>query len=166
MSYVDFLVQKYRSRGLLLDSNLLLLYLVGSVNPLLVGTGNYNKLSSFTTQQIAILRHLTSLFQRLVTTAHILTEVSNLVGFMHDAGRLQVFQSFASTLEMISEQEISSYQVARRNEFKYIGLTDSVLAELSSRFLIVSNDGRMVNLLRDAGLDALKWVEVLGLSVE
>jgi hypothetical protein len=35
---------------------------------------------------------------------------------------------------------------------------------MSDKFLILSNDGRMVNLLRDKGIEALKWVEVLGLS--
>ncbi len=39
-----------------------------------------------------------------------------------------------------------------------------MLADLAGKFLIVSNDGRMVNMLRDAGIEALKWVEVLGLS--
>jgi hypothetical protein len=36
---------------------------------------------------------------------------------MHDAGKLQVYKAFVETLEVISEQQISSYQVARRKEF-------------------------------------------------
>jgi len=165
MSYAVMMIEKYKSRGLLLDSNLLLLYLVGVVDPTLVGTGQYNKLSSFTVQQITILRQLISTFTRVVTTAHILTEVSNLVNAMHDTGKRRIFNAFAETLQVISEQEISSYQVAHRQEFQYLGLTDSVLAELADKFLIVSNDARMVDMLRQTGIEALKWVEVLGLSV-
>jgi hypothetical protein len=41
-----------------------------------------------------------------------------------------------------------------------------VLAEMAGKFLIVSNDRRVVDMLRQTGIDALKWVEVLGLSVE
>lgn len=158
------LIEKYRSRGLLLDSNLLLLYLVGTANPLLVGTGQYNKLSNFDIEQLGTLRQLLLFFDRAVTTAHILTEVSNLVGTLHDTGKLQAFNTFAGTLEIIEEQQISSYQAARRKEFSYLGLTDSVPAELAGRFLIVSNDGRMIDTLRQTGIEALKWVEVLGLS--
>ncbi len=165
MSYAVMLLEKYKSRGLLLDSNLLLLYLVGSVDPTLVGTGQYNKLSSFTVLQITLLQQLVSVFPRVVTTAHILTEVSNLVNAMHDKGKLRVFNAFADTLQVVSEQEISSYEVARRQEFPYLGLTDSVLAQLADRFLIVSNDARMVEMLRRTGIETLKWVEVLGLSV-
>lgn len=166
MGYVDILIGKYRSKGLLLDSNLLLLYLVGSVDPALVGSGRYNKLSGFAIQKVVTLKQLVSLFANVVTTPHILTEVSNLVGNLHDEGKSRIFRSFISTLEMVGEQEVSSYKAALRKEFPYLGLTDSVLAELSGMFLIVSNDGRMVNLLRESGIEALKWVEVLGLAVE
>ncbi len=165
MSYTAMMVERYRSRGLLLDSNLLLLHLSGTVDTTLIGRGQYNRLSSFTVEQMIVLRRLIASFSRVVTTAHVLTEVSNLVNDMHDASKLRVFRAFADTLDMIGEQEISSYQAARRPEFHYLGLTDSVLAELADRFLIVSNDGRMVDLLRRSGIVALKWVEVLGLSV-
>lgn len=164
MSYAVMMIEKYRSRGLLLDSNLLLLYLVGAVDPALVGAGHYNKLSDFTGEQIIILRQLILQFKRVVTTAHILTEVSNLVNTLHEKGRLRVFNAFVETLQIINEQEISSYHVARRQEFQYLGLTDSVLAELADKFLIISNDARMVDILRRNGIEALKWVEVLGLS--
>lgn len=165
MTYAGILIEKYRPSGLLLDSNLLLLYLVSVVDPTLVGTGQYNKLSSFRATEFEILRRLMSLFKRVVTTAHILTEVSNLVAAMHDSGKLRVFREFVATLEVVDEQPVSSYRAARRSEFAYLGLTDSVLAELSGKFLIVSNDARMVDMLRQSGVEALKWVEVLGLSV-
>jgi len=165
MSYAAMMIERYRSKGLMLDSNLLLLHLIGSVNDSFVGSGRYNKLSGFNTQQVLILNQLIAEFGSVVTTAHILTEVSNLVGDLHDLGRRQIWGQFVSTLEVIGEQSISSYQVARRAEFQYLGLTDTVLAAMSEEFLIISNDGRMVDLLRQRELNALKWVEVLGLSV-
>jgi hypothetical protein len=165
MDYVSIMIDKYKGGGLLLDSNLLLLHLVGTVDPGLVGVGHYNKLSTFNLEQILILRQLISCFKWVVTTAHILTEVSNLLGDMHEAGKQRVFEAFAETLSVIEEQKVSSYAAAHRPEFSYLGLTDSVLAEFADKFLIVSNDGRMVNLFRDRGIEALKWVEVLGLSV-
>jgi hypothetical protein len=71
MSYMGIMIQKYQSRGLLLDSNLLLLYLVGTVDTSFIGTGQYNKLSSFEVDEIITLKHLISFFNRVVTTAHI-----------------------------------------------------------------------------------------------
>lgn len=166
MTYTALMIEKYRSRGLLLDSNLLLLHLVGTVNASLVGVGGYGRLSGFGIRQTLILQQLIATFVRVVTTAHVLTEVSNLVNDLHGVRKAQVLGAFVSTLEMISEQDISSYKAGRRSEFSYLGLTDSVLTEMSGSFLIVSNDGRMVDMLRQHGVEALKWVEVLGLSAE
>ncbi len=162
--YAALQIEEYRSRGILLDSNLLLLYLIGMTSPHLVGNGRYSKLSAFKQEQVAILRLLMARFRRVVTTAHVLTETSNLVNDLNEGEKQAVFGSFASTLEVIDEQNISSYQAAKRSEFPYLGLIDSVLAQLSKEFLIVSNDGRIVNKLRDYGLIALKWAEILGLS--
>ena len=164
MSYAAFLIDKYKSKGLLLDSNLLLLYLVGAVDPDLVGGGQYQRFSSFKAQEVVLLRQLISTFNRVVTTAHVLTEVSNLVGSRNDYSR-RVLTAFVDTLEIIGEQHLSSYKIARRGEFTYLGLIDSVLAELAGDFLVVSNDGRMVDMLRQSGIEALKWVEVLELEV-
>jgi hypothetical protein len=100
----------------------------------------------------------------LVTTAHVLTEVSNLVNDFHEAGRTAVWADFVSHLEVIEEQSISSYEAARRSEFRHLGLTDTVLSTFAQRFLVVSKDIRMVNHLRDnLRIDALKWVEVQGI---
>ena len=105
MTYAAMMVEKYKSRGLLLDSNLLLLYLVGAVDPTLVGTGQYNKLSTFKVEQIIMLRQLIAFFPRVVTTAHVLTEVSYLVNDMREAGKQRVFRAFSQTLHMIDEQK-------------------------------------------------------------
>jgi hypothetical protein len=161
VTYVEHLIEQYRSNGLLLDSNLLHLHLVRLIKPALIGTA---KLSGFDMDQFHLLESLISVFRRLVTTAHVLTEVSNLVNDFHQAGRSAVWTDFVSHLEVIEEQSLSSYSVARRPEFRYLGLTDTALSTFAQRFLVVSNDGRMVNYLRDnLGMDALKWVEVLGI---
>jgi hypothetical protein len=146
MDYVSMMIEKHRGDGLLLDANLLLLYLVGAVDPHSVGVGQYNGLSNFKMHQFVLLNQLIACFKRVVTTAHVLTEVSNLAGDMHETGRQRIFQSFAETLEVIDEQDVSSDKAARRQGIQYMGLTDSVRAELANRFLVVSNDGGMVKM--------------------
>ncbi|MGB8538636.1 MAG: hypothetical protein WCD57_19590 [Acidobacteriaceae bacterium] len=160
MTYVDAMIARYQSKGLLLDSNLLLLQLVGSIEPALIGRA---KLSAFDIDQFRLLVRLISMFRRQVTTAHVLAEVSNLVNDFHEAGKLAIWTAFVQHLEVVEEQSLSSYVVARRPEFRYLGLTDTALSTLAQGFLVVSNDGRMVNQLRAIKLDALKWVEILGI---
>jgi hypothetical protein len=67
-------IEQYKSKGLLLDSSLLLLHLVGSIAPALIGQ---KPLGGFDLDQFRSLQILISRFSRVVTTAHVLTEVSN-----------------------------------------------------------------------------------------
>lgn len=164
MTYIEPLIREYRSKGLLLDSNLLLLFLVGSLNPLLVGTSRYKKLARFDREDFLLLKWLIAQFARVVTTAHVLTEVSNLVNDLPEQERQAIWGGFASILGVLDERPYSSRDATGQPEFRYLGLTDMVLSTLAKDFLIVSNDGRMVNVLRERKQNALKWVEVLGLS--
>ena len=161
MTYLETVIEQYRAKGLLLDSNLLLLHLGGSIAPALVGQ---KTLSGFDLDQFQSLQILISMFRRLVTTAHVLTEVSNLVKDFHLDVKTAIWTGFVQHLEVVEEQALQSYAVARRPEFRFLGLTDTALSALAEQFLVVTNDGRMVNHLRDnIGANALKWVEVLGI---
>ena len=54
-SYTELLLEKYKTKGLLIDANLLLLYLIGSYDLRLVGDGKYNKLSKYTVKDYHLL---------------------------------------------------------------------------------------------------------------
>ena len=75
-SYTGLLLDKYKTKGLLVDANLLLLFLVGTHDLQLVGDGKYNKLSKYTPEDYRLLIRLQAVFKRIVTTPHVLTEVS------------------------------------------------------------------------------------------
>jgi hypothetical protein len=77
-TYVDSLIDRYRVKGILIDANLALLYLVGTCDLRLIGDGKYNKLSKYDTEDYHLLLRLKRFFRKAVTTPHVLTEVSNL----------------------------------------------------------------------------------------
>jgi hypothetical protein len=78
-SYQELLIDRYKAKGILIDANLALLYLVGSYDLRLVGDGKYKKLSKYNTEDYHLLFGLKNVFKKAVTTPHVLTEVSNLV---------------------------------------------------------------------------------------
>lgn len=69
-----------KSKALLLDTNLLLLYLVGGKDPQLIDGAR--RLNAYTEEDFDLLYEFieSNGFLQLVSTPHILTEVSNLVG--------------------------------------------------------------------------------------
>ena len=48
-------------------------------------------------------------------------------------------------------------EAARRQDFHFLGLTDSSLAQWSSRYLVVTDDARFVAKLNESGLEALNF---------
>jgi hypothetical protein len=156
-SYTEFLLEKYKAKGLLIDANLLLLYLVGSYDVRLIGDGKYNKLSKYVVEDFELLVRLIRIFKTGVTTAHVLTEVSNLTGDLPESTKAECLGVFGRTFADMHELVVPNLDVAKRPEFCYLGLTDSVLAQLSNEVLIVSDDGRLVAKLSESGLEALNF---------
>ena len=70
-------MNKFHRKCLLIDTNLLLLLLVGKLNPSLIKTEKITDSQGFDEADFKQLRDFASQFQKLVTTPHILTKVSN-----------------------------------------------------------------------------------------
>ncbi len=73
------LIQKHKSKGILIDTNLLLLYIVGLANVRQIR--DFGRTSQFTTDDFETVNIVVKLFDRkIITTPHILTQVSDLIG--------------------------------------------------------------------------------------
>jgi hypothetical protein len=156
-SYLELLIEKYQAKGLLIDSNLALLYLVGSHDLRLVGDGKYNKLSKYVIEDYELLVRLKRVFKKAVTTPHVLTEVSNLTNDLPEQTKAACLKKFYETFVEIEELTIPSLEAALRPEFHFLGLTDSALALVSHRYLIVTDDARLVKKMNESGLEALNF---------
>ena len=154
---VELLINKYRSKGILFDANLALLYLVGGYNLGLIGDGKYNKLSDYTKDDYHLLLRLKKHFKSVVTTPHVLTEVSNLANDLPESTKMNCLKRFYDTFASIDELAIPSMDAAQRADFHFLGLTDSALAHVSGRFLIVTLDGRLVKKMEESQLEALNF---------
>ncbi|MGA2350954.1 MAG: hypothetical protein ABSF70_11010 [Terracidiphilus sp.] len=156
-TYEEILVDKYRSKGILIDANLALLYLVGSFNLRLVGDGKFNKLSNYDLEDFRMLLRLKNKFKKAVTTPHVLTEVSNLINDLPEQTKAGCLKKFHGTFVEIDEISVPSMEAAQRPEFHFLGLTDSALALVSDQYLIVTDDARLVKKMNESGLVALNF---------
>jgi hypothetical protein len=156
-SHKELLIDKYKAKGILIDANLALLYLVGSHDLRLVGDGKYNKLSKYDTEDYQLLLRLKNVFKKAVTTPHVLTEVSNLTNDLPEKTKSACLKRFYETFVEIDELPISSMNAAQRPDFHFLGLTDSGLAIVSDQYLIVTDDARLVQKMTESGLEALNF---------
>jgi hypothetical protein len=104
------LIRKYRKKGILVDTNLLLLYLVGLYD--IEQIRDFKRTSHFDTDDFSNTQEFIELFEVKITTPHILTEVSDFIGNREE------FQAMLQLYINSSEEKfLSSSQVCLEARF-------------------------------------------------
>lgn len=118
-----------KNKAVLLDANLLLVFIVSGL-----GVGEieaYKKTSShFTSDDGKLLYDVLQKFKKIVTTPQVITEVSNLLDWMHDKKRDVVFNLLSRFVHTVDEYYLTSKKVSDSVAFLKLGLTDAALFEL------------------------------------
>jgi len=73
--YTEQMIQRHRQSGVLVDTNLLLLYFVGLLRPEQIT--QFKRTSTFSISDFELLSRLLGEFARVLTTPNILTEVNH-----------------------------------------------------------------------------------------
>ena len=153
------LISRYVRKGIFIDTNILLLYLIGSYDPNLIS--RFKRTVQFTTEDYDTLMLLLHPFERFITTPNVLTEVSNFSGHIGEPIRTLYFQTFAEKIAMMEEQYIASSEAAAREEFIKVGLTDAGIFKLpQDQYLILTDDFRLSHYLQKKGIDVINFNHV------
>jgi predicted nucleic acid-binding protein len=142
------------SRTLLLDANVLLLLLVGRWNRARIET--FKNTDTFTKDDFDLLWRIVGRFNRLVTTPHVLTEVSNLAGQHGEPERKTLLAEFATLIALLPEQTESAATASADPVFQRLGLTDAVIIALAATpgFEVLTTDLDLWSHLSGKGLSA------------
>lgn len=155
------LIAKYCRDGVLLDTNLLLLLLVGAVDRRLVP--KFKRTSQFVERDFDLLVRFVAAFERRSVTAHILTETSNLGGQLGEPLRSRFFRVLFGAIEDLDEIAIPSVEASRSESIapairERLGLTDSILiVTASAPRLVLTDDETLVGELASRRLDAINF---------
>lgn len=154
-SYTDLLIERFAGRGLLIDTNLLLLYVVGQFDQNILLKGSFDRLAAYSLEDYQLLSGLISLFATCVTTPHVLTEVSNWIGYLSNDQEIECLAGFPKSLTSFTELKTDSFELSEEPHFRFIGLTDTALASFANDYLIVTDDARFVFHLNKLEREAL-----------
>jgi rRNA-processing protein FCF1 len=152
-------IDNYRTKGIIVDANLLLLYFVGRYDPHLIE--KFKRTSHYTLDDFDLLANILSCFSFIVTTPNVLTEVSNLSGHLPESARLAYFKEFRKQILVLEERYLPSRVVCEKAHFERVGLTDSVIADLSeNKHLVLTDDVGLAVLLENQGIDVINFAHV------
>lgn len=156
MDFYIKLLDSYRHRGLVVDTNLLLLLVVGIVDASRIET--FKRTRIFTPADFDLLARIVSRFSLMITTPNILTEVSNLLPQDLQAGCRALFTEQVPKLD---ESYLPSKLLVAETSFVRLGLTDTGIIEVArNRYLVLTVDLPLDGYLRSAGIDVINFNHV------
>lgn len=156
MKEYKWLLDKYRRSGVLVDTNILLAYFVGTFDRALIP--KFKRTSAFTVEDYETIVAVLEFFEIRVTTPNILTEVSNLTGHLKDDRRGDYMNTFALGMTLLKEYYTPSQELSEKSVFKKFGLTDaSIMTLAKDKYLVFTDDLPLYHYLANNGIDALNF---------
>jgi hypothetical protein len=153
---IKTLIQRYANRGAFVDSNLLLLLIIGTIDENIIA--GFKRTQKYTVEDYHALANLLAPFSMLCTTPNVLTEVSNLGNALKSERKSLFFNLLSRHIKTLDERYFPSEQIAHSPEFIKFGLTDSVLIKLSIQgILLVTDDFPLAQYAERAGADVINF---------
>ncbi len=163
--YVGSLIGRYRSAGLLVDTNVLLLHFVGAYEPGLIERFARTKNRGFVPEDFYTLGRVIEQFERVVATPHILTEVSNWLGYLEDPAKSACFRRLAEAVRLMREPLTPASTLSLDPAFVLFGITDASIRDAAAgTYLVLTDDLPLADYLGRQGVDVLNFnnIRLLG----
>lgn len=149
------LLKKHSANGLLVDTNLLLLFVVGGYDRRRIE--NFKRTATYSQRDFQRLGWLVGQFKHLWTTPNILTEVDNL-GRQLPRNEWHGFAASLSRLTLkMTAAVVSSANAVVEREFARLGLADTVTLSTNSKFLLLSDDLNLCLAAQLRKIDAINF---------
>lgn len=161
--YIGDLFSRYKSRGILIDTNLLLLYFIGTYDPEMILSFKRTKI--FVPEDFALLLDVFNYFSKVITTPNVLTEVNSLSNQLPESVKSDYYPEFARRVSVLVEEYIASAKICSLDHFRRFGLTDSgIIDSVRGKYLVLTYDFKLSNYLQAANVDAINFNHIRTLN--
>lgn len=150
-----------RSPGkrLFIDTNLLVLLLVGSLAPEQVE--RFRRTRAYSRDDFLLLARFVNGFQKFLTTPNVMTEVSNLLGHLEEPLRQRALMALGAFAKGVMEQYLATSELAAGSHHPSLGLADaSIIASADASVTVLTDDLDLYLRLSAAGLLAINFNHV------
>jgi rRNA-processing protein FCF1 len=145
-----------RRETIFIDTNLLLVLLVGGLDPRQVE--RFKRTSAYTKQDYALLAEFVGEFRQMMTTPNVLTEVSNLLGQLAEPMRRRALVGLGALTGRLAEKYLPSSTLVADQHFPLLGLADtSIIASVNKAVTVLTDDLDLYLRLSTAGVDVVNF---------
>lgn len=143
-------------KSLIIDTNLLVLLVVGLTRPSLIE--RHKRTKQFAIAHFELLLDLISNSSRIVVTPHTLAETSNLAGNIDGDARREILSTLARIVQVADEVWTPARELTLSKSYLSLGLADAAMTEIDDRnsILLTADLGLYLAHL-EAGREALNF---------
>jgi hypothetical protein len=140
-----------KKAGLVIDTNLLLLYLMGIYDPKKIS--QFKRTQQFLEEDFQLLLRFIEIFDKVIITPHILAETTNLAD-------TQTFPILKTIIGLLEENLTSSLEIIHSDQtcFNKFGLSDTAIQYLAQQnYVVLTDDLRLYHYLSTKGYTAFNF---------
>jgi hypothetical protein len=151
--HIGRLARKYKDKGVLLDTNLLLLFVIGSYRRDIIS--EFKRTAQYTLADFELVVKILKFFRTKLTTPNILTEVDNLARQLPKNQYAAFSKTLKGIIENTFEKYVSSAEASRSDVYAALGLTDTITHDYPDEILVITDDFELYNRLGSKNRDAI-----------
>jgi hypothetical protein len=127
---------------ILIDSNVLVILILGLIDPNLIGKDKRS--SIYEKEDFHKLLDVIGSIDKVVVLPNIWTEVDNLLNHISGSYKFQYIEKITSTIRATSEEYLKSSTVNENPNFINLGLTDTLILDFAKRCdFLITDDSRL-----------------------
>lgn len=160
---IEAYIKQYRRKGIIVDTNLLLLALIGGTSSIV----EFKRARGYSDADYQLLLKVIDQFEKLVSTPHILAEVSNLTNGLHGNKLRDFYATLKNSLSTIIEVHHPALDISRDYELSPYGLTDvGIVAAAKDNYLVLTDDLRVAGFAHQHCVDVVNFNHIREASWE
>jgi len=154
--HIDPLIKKYSGKGVLVDTNLLILLLVGYIDTDFIT--RCARTNSYEVDDFYALVKLLNQFSKFTTTPNILTEVNNLANKIKGKYKDDFNNFFSEYIQNTIEKYVISKKIIANRDILKLGIADGSLLELANnKHLIITDDLPLTKYAEKHNIDIINF---------
>jgi len=146
-------------KGVLVDTNLFIAFLVGKYDRRQLT--NCRATKAFQPADFDLLEAFLNKFVILITTPHILTEVSNLAGKLSKSQHNGFRKFLGGVIASITEEPLEARKISIDENFPRLGITDTAIGLISrGKYLVLTDEFELYGSLEKRRIDVVNFTHI------
>ena len=130
---------------------------------IIILVNNFKATKKYGFDGFIIIANIIKYFDKIITTPHILTEISNISNQIENRFKIDYFNTFFLKLEFLDELFIHANENFADEKVRKLGLTDAAIINLSKSksYLVLTDDLQLYYLLSNKQIDVINFNHLL-----